>query len=101
GNMVGPTSRATAWRWGLLVLALFILNASLTFHNVWPTPVITWRGELSVELALCLVAMAIARRVWGPASSATLSWLAAIWVILALGRYAAVTAPALYGREVN
>ena len=99
--MARLTLPATAWRWGAFAAALFILNASLTFHNVWPTPVITWRGEVSVELAVCLVAMAIARRLAGPASNSTLRWLAAAWVLLVLGRYAEVTAPALYGREVN
>ena len=31
--------------------ALVLLNASLTFQSVWPTPAIRWRGTLSIELA--------------------------------------------------
>ena len=29
-------------RWTALVAALLILNASLSFQNLWPTPAITW-----------------------------------------------------------
>jgi hypothetical protein len=37
-----------------------LLDASLAFENVWPTPAIAWRGALSVECAVCVLAMAIA-----------------------------------------
>ena len=74
--------------------------SSLTFANVWPTPAVTWQGELSVELALCILLLAVASR-FGPPSRALLSGLAAVWVLLVIGRYAEVTAPALYGRPVN
>ena len=41
---------------GLVVLvAVMLLNASVTFHNVWPTLGVHWPGELSVELAAMLV----------------------------------------------
>jgi hypothetical protein len=38
-----------------LVAALLLLDVSLTFHNVWPTPAISWRGEISIELAAYLL----------------------------------------------
>jgi hypothetical protein len=84
-----------------LVAALVLLNASLTFQNVWPTLAVHWAGELSIELAACLLLL-IAMRGWiGPPSRAALRWMAALWVLLVFGHYADVTAPALYGRDVN
>src|SRR5438552_13601040 len=57
---------------------------------------------MSVELAsyiLILVAVgAITRR---RSSSATLRVITAAWIILVIGRYADVTATALFGRDIN
>jgi hypothetical protein len=80
--------------------ALLFLNASITFENVWPTPAITWRGKLSLELAISVLVMALAAR--GRLLPAkTIGWFSAVWTLLVAGRYAEVTAPALYGRDVN
>jgi phosphoglycerol transferase MdoB-like AlkP superfamily enzyme len=84
-----------------LAAALALLNASLSFHNVWPTPAIGWRGELSIEFAIVLLVMIAARRSVAAASRATLRGIAAIWVLLVVGHYADVTTPALYGRDIN
>jgi hypothetical protein len=95
---VGDTP-ASGWRvWPSLALALLLLNASVTFENVWPTPAITWGAALSIELAAFVLLLAIAQRSSG--------WvvrrlLPGAWVVLVAGRYAAVTAPGLYGRELN
>ncbi len=78
-----------------------LLDASLAFKNVWPTPAIRWQGALSVELAVCVLGMAIVQRLSGSLSSRALRWLGAAWVMLVIGRYADVTAPALYGRPIN
>jgi hypothetical protein len=79
--------------------AIFLLDAALTFENVWPTPAIRWAGGLSTELAVCLLLLAAlgarSTRRWLAAA------LAALWIVLAAGRYAEVTAPALYGRDIN
>jgi len=88
-------------RWIALLAALVVLDASLTFENVWPTPAVRWHGALSIELVVCLIAMAIVRRWSGRASRAAAEWLSAIWIVLVIGRYAEVTAPALYGRDIN
>ena len=48
----------------ILVVALVVLDASLAFKNVWPTPAIRWQGALSVELAVCVLAMALALLCW-------------------------------------
>ncbi|MEO8258607.1 MAG: sulfatase-like hydrolase/transferase [Acidobacteriota bacterium] len=83
-----------------IAAALLVLNVSLTFVNVWPTPAVTWHGQLSVELALGVLILAVMSRRVVP-SHLLLSGIAAIWVLLVFGRYAEVTAPALYGRPVN
>ena len=41
-----------------LAAALLILNASLTFQSLWPTPAVRWTGELSIELAVALLLVA-------------------------------------------
>ena len=89
------------WRWLALAFALALLNASLTFRNVWPTPAVEWTGALSIELAVCVLGLAVATRFFGTPPRWLLQLLAAVWVLLVVGRYADVTAPAIYGREIN
>jgi hypothetical protein len=84
-----------------LVAALVLLNASLTFQNVWPTPGVRWDNTLSVELAACVLLLIVVGRWLGRPSRAALRWIAVLWVVLVLGHYADVTAPALYGRDIN
>jgi sulfatase-like protein len=84
-----------------LVAALLLLDVSVSFDNIWPTPAVKWTGAVSAELAVCIAAMAIAARRGRQPSRAIVSFLSALWIALALGRYADVTAPALYGRDVN
>jgi hypothetical protein len=89
----------TRWRvWLALVVSLVILNASLTFENVWPTPRIRWGHALSFELAVCVLILAVAHRWARPLARRALP---AIWIALVAGRYLDVTAPGLYGREFN
>lgn len=84
-----------------LLAAILLLNAMLTFHNVWPTPYVHWVGELSVELAWVLLLLAAWQRLRGPPPRSLLIALAVLFVFGTLGRYGEVTAPALYGRDVN
>jgi hypothetical protein len=84
-----------------LVAALALLNASLAFHNIWPTPAFGWTHELSIELALGILCLIGCFPAWGAPSPRLVSALAAVWVVLVLGHYADVTAPALYGRDIN
>jgi hypothetical protein len=88
-------------RWISLAAALALLDAALTFLNVWPTPAIWWAGAMSVELALCLLAAILVRRRISLRSRTFPALLGALWTVLAIGRYAEVTAPALYGRDIN
>ena len=101
------------------VIALLFLDASVTFSNWWPTPAVYWHGAPSVELAVLLLALVIATACGWIGGSRTndqrprtndqrpttndhlVRWLSAAWVVLMLGRYVDVTAPALWGRELN
>jgi hypothetical protein len=80
------------------LVALALLNTTLTFENVWPTPKIRWASAISIELVVCVLLLAIAYR-W--AGTLTRRVLPALWVILVTGHYFDVTAPGLYGREFN
>jgi hypothetical protein len=84
-----------------LIAALALLNASLSFHNIWPTPAIAWRGELSVEFAVTLLVLALVRQLRGSVPRAALRLATVAWIVLAIGHYADVTTPALYGRDIN
>lgn len=83
--------------------ALLLLNASLTFVNIWPTPAVTWTGGVSAELAVVILAGAWAsnRGRLSPAPTPWIRALAVLWIVLTLGHYVDVTAPALWGRELN
>jgi len=84
-----------------LIPALLLIDAALTFENVWPTPAIRWTGELSVELAVGVLAMAIAAHWFGGITRRGLRWLAILAAILVVGHYADVTSQALFGRPIN
>ncbi len=88
-------------QWILLLVALFVLNFALTFHNVWPTPWITTRHELSVEIAVVVALMAAWRGLVGPLPPRVITAAAVVLLVMCLGRYSEVTAPALYGRRIN
>jgi hypothetical protein len=98
--MVNDAAAFRVRDWLALALALFLLNGALTFHNVWPTPWVSLRDELSIDLAvvvLLLVTWSLARGALGRVERV----LAPLFAVLTLGRYAEVTSPALYGRPVN
>ena len=85
------------------IFAVVLLDASITFSNVWPTPLVKWTGAPSVELAVLLLGLAFAfagGRV-APSSRRLVRWLSVVWLLLILGRYIDVTAPALWGRDLN
>jgi len=84
--------------WPAAAASLLLLNASLTFANVWPTAKIRWENALSVELAACVLLLAIGHR---QATGLARRLLPTLWVVLVLGHYLDVTAPGLYGREFN
>ena len=84
-----------------LIAAILLLDVSVTFHNVWPTPSVAWSGEISVELAVAVAALAAVTRAGREPPRALIAGLSLLWIVLSIGRYAETTAPALYGRDVN
>ena len=82
-------------------VALLFLNAMLSFSTWWPTPGVVLDARIAPEFVLCwvlLLALVAWRGVPGPRA---LWFLAAAYLLLVLGRYVDVTAPALFGRAVN
>ncbi len=87
--------------WLKLALAVFLLNLALTLQNVWPTPWVTTHHKFSLEIALLLLALTLYAELRHPPAQRLVGWLAFVLTLLTLGRYAQVTAPALFGRPVN
>src|SRR5207245_9042022 len=50
---------------------------------------------------VCVLALCIAGSRNRVHSRRLIAWISSVWVLLVLGRYADVTAPALYGRDIN
>ena len=84
-----------------VVMAVAFLNALLTLHNIWPTPWIKLAPELSVELFAILLAISLLLEMKGRVGRRMMAALTVIFIVLAVGRYADVTAPALFGRPIN
>lgn len=93
---------AAPWRpWVVTLLAALGLNTLLSMNNVWPTPWIVPDHRLAPEfVGLWLLLLVIVA--WsGRPGARTLDLLAAVFLVLVLGRYLDVTVPALFGRPVN
>jgi hypothetical protein len=94
-------SALTPRQWLVLALAVAFLDLALTFYNVWPTLWIRPSYELSIELGVLLSGV-VAYAAWrGSVPRALHVALLVLLLLLVIGRYAEVTAPALYGRPVN
>ncbi len=87
--------------WLELAAALLALNAALTFHNLWPTLWTKPAAELSLELGVLLLAIVAWTAFLGPLGRKALVGVTVLMLVLVFGRYAEVTAPALYGRPIN
>ncbi|MCU0952181.1 MAG: sulfatase-like hydrolase/transferase [Burkholderiaceae bacterium] len=84
-----------------VLLALALLNTLLSMRNWWPTPAVLPDLRLSPE-AVGLWLLLLAGVLWrGRLSRVALTVLSLLALLLVLGRYFAVTAPALFGRPVN
>ncbi|MFN7571788.1 MAG: sulfatase-like hydrolase/transferase [Betaproteobacteria bacterium] len=99
-----PSTATVAPRWqrvALTLLALVFLDQALAFSTWWPTPGVLPDARLSSEfvgLWLLLLALVAWR---GALSPRALHWVAVAYTVLVVGRYADVTVPSLFGREIN
>jgi len=87
--------------WAAIAAALLLLNFSLTFASLWPTPWIRPQAKIGIELALTVLVLALVVRRFGPLAPRALAALAIAFVVLGLTRYAEVMARELYGRPIN
>ncbi len=85
----------------VVTAALLLLNGALSFSTWWPTPGVVPEARLAPEFILlwCLLLALVAWR--GRLSERAVASLAGLYMLLVLGRYIDVTAPALFGRAVN
>lgn len=99
-----PTSlrpQASLKRDAIVCLALLVLNSALSFSTWWPTPGIVPEARLAPEFVWLWVLLLVWVAWRGRLSVAGAAGLAVAYLVLVLGRYIDVTAPALFGREVK
>jgi hypothetical protein len=84
-----------------LVVAMLFLNAALSFNNWWPTFAVVPDARLAPEFVLLWVFLLLTVHFRGSVSNRLIGGLAAVYLLYVIGRYADVTAPALFGREIN
>ena len=84
-----------------LLLAVFWLNATLSFQNLWPTPWVRLVPELSAELFGVLAFLGLLGLVGLQLGRWPLRLMALVWLVASLLRYAEVTAGPLFGRPLN
>lgn len=83
------------------VAAIGFLNILLTLQNIWPTAWVRLTAEASVEIAVIVLLLALTIE-WRGSLDPRLRWIAvAILLALIAGRYADITAPALFGRRID
>jgi len=80
---------------------MLFLNVALSFNNWWPTFLIIPDARLAPEFVLLWVVLLLTVHLRGGISERMIGGLAAVYLLYVIGRYADVTAPALFGREIN
>lgn len=83
------------------IAALLLLNAALGFENWSGTPAIWPELRLAPEFVALWLVLLIAIRALGAVPKRLVTSLAMVCTFLVIGRYLAVTAPILFGREIN
>jgi hypothetical protein len=86
----------------LKTLAAFaFLNAALSFNNGYPTPWIRLDARLAPELVALWLLLLVGVKLYGAVGRRLVATLAMLYLLLVVGRYADVTSPALFGRQIN
>lgn len=88
-------------KWLAPIAALLLLNAALGFENWSGTPAIRPELRLAPELVALWLVLLVAIRVFGAVPKWLVAGLAIVCTFLVMGRYLDVTAPVLFGREIN
>ena len=83
------------------LVALLFLNGALSFDNWWPTPAVQPDHRLAPEFVVLWVILLVAAKRWGEPPRRLTTGLALGYLLLVIGRYLDVTAPALFGRPIN
>ena len=85
---------------GMAASAAF-LNVLLTLQNVWPTPWVRVTSEISIEIAVLLCVFVLAAEFHRLPGKSAGRVIAVFLFLLVIGRYADITAPALFGRRID
>jgi hypothetical protein len=98
----GRLSSVLPWRRiGVSACALLLLNGALSFSTWWPTPGILPDHRLSSEFVVLWLLLLLLHAWRGPVQPRIVSLLAGGYLLLVVGRYADVTVPSLFGRQIN
>ena len=93
--------RTRAFRLLTVVAVGAAFNVALTMQNVWPSLWVTPGRGISVELLFLLAVLAACLERHAVIGRVTVWLLSGLLFLLIVGRYAAVTAHALFGRPIN
>ena len=94
-------TRGSFRSWLKLAVAIVLLNAGLTFGNLWPTPLVKPQWQLSIEVAVLVLGIAFWVGLSGALSKPRLRFLALFFTLLVVTHYLVVTTSGLYGRAIN
>ena len=84
-----------------VLMAALLLNALASFDNIYPTPYIQFGTRIGPEFVALWVGLLVLVALLGRVGRVTAMLLTALFVLVAIGRYADVTVPAWLGRKLN
>ena len=80
---------------------MLVLNFLTSFNNIWPTPLVKPDARIGPEFVGLWVILLVLVAIFGWVGRGAIALLTGLFLLVAIGRYADVTAPALLGRSVN
>jgi hypothetical protein len=84
-----------------VIAAMLLLNTVLSFSNWWPTPGVVPDYRVAPEFVWLWLILLATIHLRGSMTARMPSLLTLGYLLLVFGRYLDVTAPALFGREIN